>query len=557
MPHPLLPPPATTPTEHTTLIVVVVIIIISIIFFTGYTFYQYRNKRKQSILDQIAIKTAEMDQIERLISSFKLQLKLLIKLPGAKSIIASKGLFLIPYILLGCVIAACVLLNSALASDHASFIQGQRSETVFTSYVLFFIGVNGFYLSRVTSSSSSGGDKSLNNSKNNNNLHITPQYRFWNKNWQNILQLFILFVEFIQLCAFPINDLLKTPAIEQLSYFYPNSPTAKFKSAMESILSFFISGFPKLDTVFLSSLQFALAWWGTVIGVGLGLVFIYLPKISISTKSTVMIYTLPIVNLLYLPTMQSFLSVLSCQINWITGFESSPWARIRKCQNVVLYEPRSYAAYALTGYVLAYLFMTIFRTSNSPKPKPGVISFTSRSEVFNKNGTLSFLLVYYLFVVRLDNHNQTALDPLVTVRGVLACLISFVLVVYNVLVGSSYVQSINYVRTLSYCCVFWLSIIVTFYTDPKNQSILLTSNTATSQILVAILVGWVAVFVIFSMFWWVYWEKFLSKKVVVLEREDTVPPPPVPPKIDTTSHTKIHVLASPSAHSMRLRSTPK
>ncbi|KAJ3151670.1 hypothetical protein HK101_001873 [Irineochytrium annulatum] len=320
--------------------------------------------------------------------------------------------------------------------------------------------------------------------------HILPQYNHIHLTPMNAVQVLILLVEFVQLASFPYRDLMSNKDFQKSLYlsWHGTAQTegSNFVGGLRRIFSTFSQGLPSIDTQELSKIQFVVSWWFSLIAVllaGAGVLLRHcISSNLLGLKQRHMrllhgnwiLVFLPLANLFYLVILGAFVQPLGCISSYTdplwppqpaanaeasrVSLNTARYERFLQCVPVLLH-PQTYLWAPLTGYIMGYYVLTIFKTSEDPHPCLGVISFTTRSEVLNKNFSLILLLLYTLI--------PTADSS--TARGVLATQILAIMVYFQIRIGSSYIRPVNFVRTLSFIFVLWMSIVVAFFTAPSQH----------------------------------------------------------------------------------------
>ena len=352
--------------------------------------------------------------------------------------------------------------------------------------------------------------------------HISPVLSRVELSGFNAIQTLVIIVEFIQLASFPVRDLYRNDAF-QLALQLPQGTFSKdFMALIRSALAIFSTGLPNVDFDYV---KFVICWWLTIAAVCIAGIFIagyyairsewVLRKLDsmqktknflTSVDATWILSFLPIVNLLYLVILNAFLERLGCLSSNITPTWPAPLEELglaiqkRQSECLPIYSayPMMHTAYSLVGFTLAFFIFTACRTAQEPKPEDGIINYTSNSELLLKSGAIIILLLYTLVPT-----SATA-----TVRGSLAAIIISLMILYNVVIGSTYSRWINFLRTLSFLAVLWMSLVVTYYTA-ENQFLELY-NTG-SGVWNVVVIGWCVVWAAYSLLYY----------FVVMKWEDT------------------------------------
>ncbi|KAJ3069612.1 hypothetical protein HDU98_007323 [Podochytrium sp. JEL0797] len=327
--------------------------------------------------------------------------------------------------------------------------------------------------------------------------HILPQYNKILPTFGNFIQIAVLVIEFVQLASFPYRDLLLNANFQHSLAYASGTGLAdatgnQFISSIRSAFSTISSGLPEVSTLVLANIKFAIAWWISLIGVSVAVGFIGIkhllrtsrrlreyPRVrkicKVMVEGTWILYFEPLTSIFYLILLGSFIEPLGClssnkQPLWPPAAGSSAnesaillqnavSLRVEQCLPVLMNPPLQVWS-TILGYIMGYYLLTIFKICDEQKPREGVITFTSRSEVLNKNGSLSLLLLYTL----IPTADST------TLRGVIAIFVISIMIFYQVRIGSSYIRPINFWRTVSFLSVLWMSICVVYFTSPSQAS---------------------------------------------------------------------------------------
>ncbi|KAJ3258994.1 hypothetical protein HK103_003135 [Boothiomyces macroporosus] len=362
--------------------------------------------------------------------------------------------------------------------------------------------------------------------------HITPVIEKIDLIPYNAIQLFVIVTEFVQLGSFPIRDLFRSIVFLQSMQRQSEAASKNFVDNIRSFFAVFATGTSSNDVDYI---KFIICWWITIIGVCTAILFTivqYLLNwetaadlISIKYQKEIkkfitgpwIVLFLPLINLSYLIILNSFLEPLSCLSSnttpiWPSTFDNLSQGqqdRIQECAGIYQYQPTMNSWYSLAGFTMAYLLLTLCRTAQEPKAQNGIVCYTSRSELFTKNGSIILLLLY-------------ALSPTpdsATVRGVLACFIVCLMIGYNVVFGSTYNVWVNMIRTLFYLAILWMCAVVTYYTQPSNSSTLFQAG---SSVWGTIFWGWLIIWVLYVALYFGFIRKWeLSCELKTLRRNSS------------------------------------
>ncbi|KAJ3237757.1 hypothetical protein HDU81_008996 [Chytriomyces hyalinus] len=377
--------------------------------------------------------------------------------------------------------------------------------------------------------------------------HILPQYNKVFINFGNIVQIVVLAVELVQLASFPYRDLLMNQQFQASLTYQWNTGTTddlgnSFVTGLRHMLSTISSGLPNIDTLVLSNIQFAIAWWISLIGATLAAVAVLIrsnlksdffqarPKlkkiVSAAVSGSYIVYFEPITSMLYLVMLGSFVEPLGCLSNsdiplWppAAGSNSQEAAinlmravRLRQEQcSPILLNPPLHVWCTLSGYMLGYYVLTIFKICDEQKPREGIVTFTTRSEVLNKNGSLILLLL----------HTLIPTEDSTTLRGSIGIIVLLIMIFYQVRIGSSYIRPINFWRSVSFCWVLWMSICTMYFTHPNTRGFYgiypdpPINYRPWMRIALAVGIGWIVILVLYSITYLIFIRK--------MEKDSTKP----------------------------------
>ncbi|KAJ3353278.1 hypothetical protein HDU83_006958 [Entophlyctis luteolus] len=329
--------------------------------------------------------------------------------------------------------------------------------------------------------------------------HLLPQYNYIHLSFGNFMQLFVLITEFIQLASFPFRDLLMYSNFQQSLSFdsdgFTDTVGYKFIETIRSITSTISSGLPTIDTLVLSNIRFAIAWWISLLGIVLAALVMTIkaflhcdflsahPRLKKFCKSAAegswVVYFQPLTSILYLIVISPYIFLIFVQpIHKILGsfveplgcFSSSDqplWPpelggsvlesvmnkqiaiklRQEQCAPILLNPPLQVWC-SVVGYIMAYYLLTIFKVCDEQKPREGIVTFTSRSEVLNKNGSLTLLLLYTLIptsdsTTLSKNCYKVQAHAIVLLGGIVAAIVLCFMIFYQIRIGSSYIRPVN------------------------------------------------------------------------------------------------------------------
>ncbi|KAI9229704.1 MAG: hypothetical protein DHS80DRAFT_13552, partial [Piptocephalis tieghemiana] len=203
---------------------------------------------------------------------------------------------------------------------------------------------------------------------------------FDRSSWYNWVQIIVLVFEFIQLLSFPLRDLLdNTKAAREGEGEGPS----KAGSILDDVVNV-LSLLPRL-----SSYYYYIHLW-TCFGI------ILLAAISVLLNRLYgqwarrpvsrywVSYLIPIVMLLYLPILETFISSVAClaQGPYLLAVGGSS---VRTCPNDISTQRILYTLLSLLAYTIGYLLLTLFVSSYDRLPRPGDMNFKSAGVLFMKN----------------------------------------------------------------------------------------------------------------------------------------------------------------------------
>ncbi|KAJ3313538.1 hypothetical protein HDV04_001755 [Boothiomyces sp. JEL0838] len=329
--------------------------------------------------------------------------------------------------------------------------------------------------------------------------HITPVIEKIDLIPYNAIQLFVIVTEFVQLGSFPIRDLFRSTIFLQSMQRQSEAASKNFIDNIRSFFAVFATGTSSNDVDYI---KFIICWWITIIGVCTAILFTIIQYllnwetaadlISIKYQKEIkkfitgpwIVLFLPLINLSYLIILNSFLEPLSCLSSNTT--------------------PIWYLKLTVGPQPLTICLKD--KTAQEPKAQNGIVCYTSRSELFTKNGSIILLLLYAL----------SPTQDSATVRGVLACFIVCLMIGYNVVFGSTYNVWVNMIRTLFYLAILWMCAVVTYYTQPSNSNTLFQAG---SSVWGTIFWGWLIIWVLYVALYFGFIRKWeLSCELKTLRR---------------------------------------
>ncbi|KAF9957949.1 hypothetical protein BGZ72_001121 [Mortierella alpina] len=196
---------------------------------------------------------------------------------------------------------------------------------------------------------------------------------------------------------------------------------------------------------------------------------------------------IPVVSVLYLPILSTFLSSAACQSQAIHAYARERLARLEQrptwdghgsfqaseilhavvatllntaptatpsaksllCTGPQI-QPSFYLAASLLGYTLAYLLFMVFLTSFERVPSKGEICYRPNGVAVLKN--LGLLLAVDYLLIQLPSQRRF--------RGLVSMAIMLAMACYTIRMKPCYWDKMNYWRTFSFSCVLYASLLV-------------------------------------------------------------------------------------------------
>ncbi|KAL1923472.1 uncharacterized protein VTP21DRAFT_8452 [Calcarisporiella thermophila] len=318
--------------------------------------------------------------------------------------------------------------------------------------------------------------------------------------WSNWIQIVILVFEFIQLLGFPLRDLLDNEGLQ-------STPEGDHFQEMVTTILHVAGLIPRLR----SSTWYKFELWTTFTGTCVAvLVAAFIHCYNLWRVYSIPVqwayYFIPVVNLLYIPILNSFVSSAACQSQNL--LENKEILQQLPCHAHDIHQP-TYLWCSLLGYALAYVLMTVFVTSYEPEPVVGEIEFKTMGVAFLKNMALMLMIDFLLI-----QHNQMQ----TRLRGVLSITILLTMVCYNIKVRPCYVDKVNFWRTFSYTCILWTSVFVAMLNDTGGFVL----STGPFIVFGIIAGGWGFVFVVFLTIYLLHPFKGSEEPKGLVARKSTV-----------------------------------
>ncbi|RCI06275.1 hypothetical protein CU098_005446 [Rhizopus stolonifer] len=262
------------------------------------------------------------------------------------------------------------------------------------------------------------------------NAVYDTRFSNWDKSMgSNWVQMTILVIEFFQLMTFPLRDLLSSlnrpPNSSQTVSFIMNAGGLMPDMRTPSWYTY------SLWTTFVVTLC------GLCLGCVIHCVNLRYPY-KISTRWVR--WCIPVVTLLYIPILTTFVSSAACQS---FNLSTNDFSLTLRC-NASHIHRQLYFWLSLLGYILAYFLATIFLTSHEKAPIDNEIAYKSISVAFIKNMGL-LLAIVFLLVESTTRVNR--------MRAILSITILLTMICYNIKTSPCYVDKdrILYLYSLDIC----------------------------------------------------------------------------------------------------------
>ncbi|KAJ2539160.1 hypothetical protein EV175_006378, partial [Coemansia sp. RSA 1933] len=277
----------------------------------------------------------------------------------------------------------------------------------------------------------------------------TTRYEDFKWSVFNVVQILILAIEFLQLLSFPIRDLIDSINLAN-SADGGDTNTAGF---IIGIITMFAN---------LSSKFFVIQFWFLVAVVAL--ISLVTSGIHVYNKwrphKPIALYwvkyLLPLANLFYLPMLVMLIGSASCLSKLGTDDYDGSSSGLLRCNDPSVDKPL-YLAFTLVAYSVGYTILTAFVTSFDRIPIKGEIHYRSQGVAFLKNMSM-LLSIDFLLVSNAYRH----------IRSILSLIIILAMVCFNISSQPCFVAKINFWRTLGFCCILWVALIVTMLTSESS-----------------------------------------------------------------------------------------
>ncbi|KAG1041158.1 hypothetical protein G6F43_012158 [Rhizopus delemar] len=310
--------------------------------------------------------------------------------------------------------------------------------------------------------------------------HAVYETRFadWDRSMaSNWVQILILVIEFFQLLSFPLRDLLS------LSQHGPTSHTLSFLLNVGGWM-------PDIKTpswyVYSVWTTFAVVVCSLTLAIVIHSINARYPY-KLSTRWVR--WCLPVVTLLYIPILTTFVGSAACQS---LNEPSNAFSLTLRCHSPTV--PRQpYLWLSLIGYVLAYFLTTLFLSSHERVPNKNEIAYKSISVAFIKNMGL-LLAIVFLLVESTTKVNR--------MRALLSTAILFTMICYNIKTSPCYVDKINFFRTGSFVAILWTSALVAVLSDSNA-----IENLGPGTVISIVLTGWVFILFMFILLYFIYYAR--------------------------------------------------
>ncbi|KAI8142122.1 hypothetical protein BJV82DRAFT_615628 [Fennellomyces sp. T-0311] len=462
----------------------VVIIIISFIFYFWITRWHKipaQQRREEELEDQ--------KEIDQLVENLKDQVKTVFRIPIVRLLFVKKHpashehrkvlayklyhLFSLTCLLVT-LVSLVVLIGTASSSGSSSLLQ--------TFLFVFVLSVNLYLITRQRCYYKERKELFGNSDAHMNAVYKT-RFTDWNtKLWTNWVQIAILIIEFFQLLAFPLRDLITVN-------LFSGNGNDNFFNLVTIVMN--AGGFmPDMRTPVWYTYSvwtvFATAMLSLLIAVTVHCINMWQPY-KIPTRWVH--WCIPVTTLLYIPVLTTFVSSAACQT---LNVPTNDFASTLRCHAPDISQ-QIYLWTSLVGYIVAYFLLTIFLTSYERIPEHDEIAFKSISVAFIKNMGL-FLAIVYLLVETTSDRNR--------MRAILSIMILLTMICYNIKTRPCYVDKINYFRTTSFSCILWTSVLVAVLSDTNAAETL-----GPLTVLCIIVGGWGLIVVLFLLIYFTYYKQ--------------------------------------------------
>ncbi|KAJ2570891.1 hypothetical protein IW140_002080 [Coemansia sp. RSA 1813] len=279
----------------------------------------------------------------------------------------------------------------------------------------------------------------------------TTTYEYFKWSVFNIVQICILVIEFLQLLSFPVRDMIDSINLAK------NSDGGSGDTNTASFIIGIITMFANLSSKF-----YVIQFWFLVAVIALITLVMCVIHVHNKWRSHKPIaiywvkYLLPLANLFYLPMLVMLIGSASCVSKLGTDDYNDASSGLLRCNDPSI-NKSLYLVLTLVAYTVGYLILTAFVTSFDRIPIKGEIHYRSQGVAFLKNMSM-LLSIDFLLVADSYRH----------IRSILSLIIILAMVCFNISTQPCFVVKINYWRTLGFCCILWVALIVTMLTNETS-----------------------------------------------------------------------------------------
>ncbi|OMJ07098.1 hypothetical protein AYI70_g12428 [Smittium culicis] len=294
------------------------------------------------------------------------------------------------------------------------------------------------------------------------NMHLlvieSARYEsFSKKSFMNYVQLTILVLEFFQLIAYPIREILDFYSnVDAYASTLPESLHINAKSGFSNspLFSWFKNLYSEFSSSVTSQFYKSQIWtFSAIVLLLLTWFILLLAFFKSNSKYRVFVYFVPIINMIYLPVLFLFLSSMNCLSATETSLTQPTFF---KCAG--LNRP-FYFLLSLTMYTVSYILFTLIISTFDNLPIKGEIRFKSNSVSLIKNLCL-MISISFVYIS----------DSLSHFKNLITFSLILTILCYNLRTAPSYVAPINHFRSLSFSCILWTCLIATSISNERIPS---------------------------------------------------------------------------------------